>query len=335
MSATDLKAIYDQDFFTGHAEGAEDAAALVVPLVLEMLPNLGAVVDIGCGAGHWLASFARGGVRDILGLDGGEIAATLAIAPDHFRETDLARPITLPRRFDLAVSLEVAEHLPASRGEGFIADLCALADIVLFSAAIPGQDGTHHINERWPGYWAGLFAAHGYGPHDVIRPRIWTDRRIPFWYRQNVFLYANAAGRARLSLPADAGWPRDQASDLAHPDLYRFHTNELLARRRAETPATRYLMRLDRQLGATENRLAAMTIEHKAARYDVYLRDLKLAEQEAEIAALKGRLAEVNALLASGFASPAARRPFGRVAALAEARAGALARRCLRLMRGD
>ncbi len=334
MSATDLKAIYDQDFFTGHAEGAEEAAALVVPLVLAMLPDLGAVVDVGCGAGHWLAAFGRGGVGDLLGLDGGETAATLAIAPACFRETDLARPITLSRRFDLAVSLEVAEHLPPSRGESFIADLCALADIVLFSAAIPGQDGTHHINERWPSYWAGLFAAHGYGPHDVIRPRIWDDRRIPFWYRQNVFLYANAAGRARLSLPADAGWPRTQASDLAHPDLYRFHTDELLARRRAETPATRYLMRLERQLNATENRLAAMTIEHKAARYDVYLRDLKLAERETEIAALNDRLAAINARLASGFATAAARRPLRRVAALIERRAGALARRYLGLTRG-
>jgi SAM-dependent methyltransferase len=335
MSAAELKEIYDQDFFSGHAEGAEEAAALVVPLVVEMLPGLASVVDIGCGAGHWLAAFARAGVGDTLGLDGGETAAALAIAPAQFRETDLARPIRLARRFDLAVSLEVAEHLPAARGESFVADLCALADIVLFSAAIPGQDGTHHINERWPSYWAGLFAAHGYTPHDVIRPRIWTDRRIPFWYRQNVFLYANPAGRARLSLPAGAGWPRDQASDLAHPDLYYFHTDELLARRRAETPATRYLMRLERQLGATENRLAAMTIEHKAARYDVYLRECQLAEQEAEIAALKGQLAAVNALIAGGFAAARARSLSARLVALAGSRAEALARRYLRLARGE
>ena len=334
MSGADLKAIYDQDFFIGHAEGTAEAAALVVPLILEMLPGLGAVVDIGCGAGHWLAAFARGGVNDILGLDGGETAPALAIAPAQFRETDLTRPIALSRRFDLALSLEVAEHLPAARGESFIAELCALADIVLFSAAIPGQDGTHHINERWPSYWAGLFATHGYTPHDVIRPRIWTDRRIPFWYRQNVFLYANDAGRARLRLPADKGWPCEQASDLVHPDLYRFQSHELQERRRAETPATRYLMRLERQLSATENRLAAMTIEHKAARYDVYLRETTLAERDAEIAALKAQLAEVNALIARGFGPPAARRPLRRAAMLIESRALALARRYVRLMRG-
>ncbi len=308
MSTAELKQIYDRDFFLGHAEGAAEAAAAVAPIILEMVPGLSSVVDIGCGAGQWLAAFAHLGVGEILGLDGGEIRAALAIAPAQFRETDLTQPITLARRFDLAVSLEVAEHLPAGRGESFIADLCALSDIVAFSAAIPGQDGTHHINERWPGYWAALFAAHFYQPLDVIRPRIWKMQGIPFWYRQNMFLYANAAGRARLRNEAMIGWSRDETIDLVHPDLFSFHNDDLEAHRRAETPATRYLMRLERQLHATENRLAAVTIEHKAARYDVYLRECDIEKRDQEIAALKAQLAAVNALLAKGFApAPAAR----------------------------
>ncbi len=329
MSGAELKEIYDEAFFVGHAEGAEDAAALVVPLVMAMLPGLGSVVDIGCGAGHWLAAFARAGVEEILGLDGGETAAALAIPAARFRETDLTQPIRLPRRFDLSVSLEVAEHLPPTRGESFIADLCALADLVLFSAAIPGQGGTHHINERWPSHWAGLFADHGYRPLDVIRPRLWSERRIPFWYRQNVFIYANDSGRARLGAQAHSGWPVDAASDLAHPDLYLAHIIELEERRRAETPATRYLMRLERQLRATENRLAAITIEHKAARYDVYLRERDLAKREAEIADLKARLTEVNALLARRFGASRTGAP-----SLLSRLAAALVRRARDLARG-
>jgi hypothetical protein len=34
--------------------------------------------------------------------------------------------------------------------------------MVLFSAAIPAQGGTGHVNERWPGYSRALFAARGY-----------------------------------------------------------------------------------------------------------------------------------------------------------------------------
>jgi hypothetical protein len=62
----------------------------------------------------------------------------------------------------------------------------------LFSAAIPGQGGTEHINEQPPRYWERQFERHGFHPVDAIRPIIWRDRRVEPWYRQNIFLYASA-----------------------------------------------------------------------------------------------------------------------------------------------
>ncbi len=310
MSAAsgELGRVYDEDFFAGQVAGSADAAAIVVPIVRELVPGIASVVDIGCGAGAWLAAFHAAGARDILGLDGGAPAETLAIAPAAFQSVDLERPIRLNRRFDLAVSLEVAEHLPPERGPGLVADLVALADLVLFSAALPGQGGTSHINERPASYWAGLFAAHCYQPRDLIRPRIWGIEKIPFWYRQNIFIYGNAAGLARLAADAASrGWPVDAAADLIHPEIFGFHYAELAERRRAETASTLYLRRLDRQVRTLEHRSMSYAVERDAARYDVRMGMAKLAEKDAEIALLEARLKAADALLKEYFESPSYR----------------------------
>ena len=60
---------------------------------------------------------------------------------------------------------------------------------MLFSAAIPGQPGTHHINEQFPWYWQKLFARHGYVALDVVRPRVRHNPAVEPWYSQNVLLY--------------------------------------------------------------------------------------------------------------------------------------------------
>jgi hypothetical protein len=104
-------------------------------------------------------------------------------------EHDLTRELPDLGRFDLAVCLEVAEHLPASRAALFVADLVKLSPVVLFSAAIPGQPGVHHVNCQWPAYWADLFAFHGYGCRDEYRWPLWDDDRIESWYRQNVLIF--------------------------------------------------------------------------------------------------------------------------------------------------
>jgi hypothetical protein len=110
--------------------------------------------------------------------------------------------------------LEVAEHLPIQSAGGFVAELTALAPFILFSAAIPGQGGTNHLNEQWPEYWATRFAGHGYRVLDCIRPRIWEDDRIDFWYRQNIFLFVDSDQLPRVNI-RHVDWPLARA----HPGL--------------------------------------------------------------------------------------------------------------------
>ena len=191
---------------------AQESAREILPLVLNAL-RPASIIDIGCGTGNWLAIAHELGVRDILGVDGSWVKAQLAIPPEKFIEHDLSAPLKLDRRFDLALSLEVAEHLPASAAEIFVQSLCDAADIIIFSAAIPGQGGRRHVNEQWPAYWAELFADLGYQCYDFLRPKIWNNPRVTCHYAQNSMIFARAGSRDSFGEPTTP-------LPLVHPVLW-------------------------------------------------------------------------------------------------------------------
>jgi hypothetical protein len=196
--------LYDNRFFDWVDYTASRSARRMLPIA-QRIAKPASVVDVGCGRGTWLAEWVRLGITDIKGLDGDYVdRSRLAIAANCFEATDLRSPRAIGRRFDLAQSLEVAEHLPPGAGPAFVGMLCDLSDIVMFSAAQPGQGGEDHINERLPSYWAGLFAARGYAAFDCIRPLVREAGDLDPWYRYNTIVLANAAGQARLSAEAIA-----------------------------------------------------------------------------------------------------------------------------------
>jgi hypothetical protein len=210
---------YDTAFFDALRHGTIESAAQVVPiLVADLQPD--SVVDVGCGEGIWLSAFSDMGVDDVVGIDGDWVdPRRLAIPKERFVESNLEQPFSLDRRFGLALSLEVAEHLPPSSAEGFVASLANLASLIVFSAAIPLQGGTNHQNERWPEYWAELFSRHAFLPIDWIRPKIWRDHRVEWWYKQNMILYADRDALDRhpiLSAAAHPPWPLA----IVHPDAF-------------------------------------------------------------------------------------------------------------------
>ena len=170
------------------------SADRMLSMVLERLPPVNSVVDVGCGLGTWLLIFLKlqNQRADILGIDGPWMDPDLLVIPqDSFLAVDLSLETPrIERKYDLAISLEVAEHLPPEKAEEFISFLTDISDFVLFSAAIPFQGGTNHFNEQWQGYWADLFEQKGYVPIDFIRPGLWNDDKISFHYRQNTILYS-------------------------------------------------------------------------------------------------------------------------------------------------
>jgi hypothetical protein len=152
------------------------------------------MVDVGSGRGAWARAALDHGVEDVLAIDGPWVDRTrLAVPPDRFRATDLAEIADVGRRFELAISLEVAEHLPPDASERHVRLLVGAAPIVVFSAAVPGQGGIGHVNERWPADWAALFARHGYEVVDCLRPMLWSADDVQWWYAQNMLLFGDPA----------------------------------------------------------------------------------------------------------------------------------------------
>ncbi len=214
---------YDEEFYEELGSLAEHAAAEIVPLLLRLFTP-SSVIDVGCGDGAFLHEFARHGVTDLHGVEGKHLPADFQFRSPVATLTlqDLEHPFEMDRRFDLALCLEVAEHLEYARSAGFVADLCKLADVVVFSAAVPGQGGTHHVNEQWPTFWRDQFARHGYGVHDVLRARLWTNPSVATWYKQNILIYARdgVVDDSRLD-------PAVQPLSVAHPDQYELLRDQL------------------------------------------------------------------------------------------------------------
>lgn len=193
------------DTFFDYIETGARASARVVLAEADSHAAPRSVLDLGCGRGAWLAEWQTRGVQDAHGVDGPWVSRdNLLIPQDNFHPQDLTKPLDLGRRFDLVQSLEVAEHLPPDAARIFVENLTRHGDIVLFSAAVLGQGGENHINERPLTYWQDLFAEAGYVAHDALRPVLRDRAEVEPWYRYNSVLYANAAGQARLSEAARA-----------------------------------------------------------------------------------------------------------------------------------
>jgi len=178
------------------------------------------VIDVGCGNGTWLREWRASGVREIQGVEGlwGK-DFDFVIPRDQVLLHDLAQPVHFSRKFDLAMSVEVAEHLPESAADCFIDSLAGMSDVVLFSAAVPHQGGWHHFNERWHDYWIDKFAARGFRCFDTFRHQFWNDERVLYWYRQNIMLFVRENRSDIMQVLHDYP-PACPVLPCVHPILY-------------------------------------------------------------------------------------------------------------------
>jgi len=195
------------------------SASVILPFLTGQFP-IRSIVDIGCGIGTWLAIAREKGIEDVIGVDGAYVKKELLhISPDLFMEHDLSGPFDLGRKFDIAFCLEVAEHIDDARADHLIDSIVRHADLVLFSAAVPGQTGDGHINEQWVDHWVKKFAARDYLFYDLVRPVFWNHPAVEWWYKQNMFIVAR---KGHLAFP-----PAENINQYIHPDLYKRYVNDL------------------------------------------------------------------------------------------------------------
>jgi len=178
---------YSAEFFEDLRGSSSKSAKIIAQFILNKIKPK-SVVDFGCGTGELLKALESMGKIDCLGIEGPWIeGASRVFRPIAVR--DLTNIVTLGKKFDVAVCLEVGEHLGEQFSTNLIASLTNASDIIVFSAAIPGQNGTDHVNLQFPEYWAKLFWERSFA--------LWLDPRHEFfqsftlapWYQQNTLVF--------------------------------------------------------------------------------------------------------------------------------------------------
>lgn len=194
MPEKKLFKFYSEKFYDGMSNGSIRSAEVILSLLYEIYkPN--SVLDIGCGTGSWLAVAESLGSNILKGLDGEWVTKDKLLSQNiDFTAINIEDEIEINEKYDLCISLEVAEHLSHDRAGTFINTLCEASNVVLFSSAVKYQGGTNHINEQWQSYWIEIFKANGFECYDIFRNIIWENDEVEWWYRQNIFLFINEDG---------------------------------------------------------------------------------------------------------------------------------------------
>jgi len=194
---------YDPHFYAAIRSGCQQSADLVVEaLYSSLLGSPSTVVDVGGGEGWWAAAFEDCGAEAVL-------VENSLVAPVHkgtWQRLDLELPdVSIDGEYELAVCLEVAEHLDDP--DHLLDELCRVAPLILFSAAIPGQAGAHHVSCLWQSEWAALFGDRGFGCRQLLY-EFWGDERIEPWYRQNMMIVGRDVPMGQVIL------------DVVHPEIW-------------------------------------------------------------------------------------------------------------------
>ena len=187
--------VYDAAYYDDvDGEAERSAPAMVRSMVRDLAPAT--LLDVGCGGGAILAECVRQGIAG-RGLEYSEAG----LARCRSRGLDVARcDLEIdaldapPTPYDVVLSAEVAEHLPASVADRFVDALASQGRTIVLTAATPGQGGTDHVNEQPHAYWIGKLAARGFTLDDALTMRWraeWAGATAS-WYADNVMVFRRA-----------------------------------------------------------------------------------------------------------------------------------------------
>lgn len=170
-----------------------DYAAIAETIIKEYQPKR--IIDFGCGTGDLAKAFASRGVT-VEAIDGYSTPDFSGYSNLRFTKVDLNNITAtqtflnqLETKFDLAISIEVAEHLNPDVSSSFIEWMTSMADVIVFSAAVPSQDGDGHINCRSRSDWYQFIKQHNFVIADTLRQYFTSNSRLGLWHKLNIVDY--------------------------------------------------------------------------------------------------------------------------------------------------
>lgn len=191
ITGREKELIYNRSFFDKNLEWNIPIAADVVNILMRFF-NPKSVVDVGCGNAEFLSQFQKKGV-EIYGYEGSQYAIDSALVDKRFiQQFDLRELIPVRRKYDLALCLEVAEHIENKFSNRLVENLTSLSDTVVFTAAPPGQGGHFHINEQPKEFWINLFKKNGYRYDSSLSFQIqaeFKEKKVINWYSDNLTVF--------------------------------------------------------------------------------------------------------------------------------------------------
>ncbi len=189
-----LDSIYGDDFFKEwgreHADYVRSAEIIASEIHRQFRPAR--VADIGCGCGVYGHFLSKKGV-DVFSLDGVIPHKDHSFAVNIHKQ-DLTEPFKNAwGDFDIALCLEVAEHISESLTEIFLKNLARFSSVLIFSASPPHQGGCHHVNEQPKRYWVQKLAALDFfysRPKTGLLSEAFRVLRPPYmWMAQQISVY--------------------------------------------------------------------------------------------------------------------------------------------------
>ena len=228
--------VYNDKFYEDSSTRIESAREILNLVFNITKPN--SILDVGCGRGSWLTVAKELGAKTTYGIDGQWNDGKHIDKHIVYKSMDLNKNFVLESKFDLTICLEVAEHLEANSANNLIASLVNTSDIIIFSAAFKYQGGVNHINENLHSYWADLFLRYNFVAFDIIRPEIWDNDKVSYWYRQNTFLYLKKDSSKFNDLSKTYNYVKNnKLMDSIHPEMFfrkiesqsiRYHAKEII-----------------------------------------------------------------------------------------------------------
>jgi 2-polyprenyl-3-methyl-5-hydroxy-6-metoxy-1,4-benzoquinol methylase len=144
--------------------------------------------EFGCGVGSQTERLRELGWT-IDGCDGSPHAIEQADPPGSVRPIDLTAAVMFDPR-PCVICTETAEHIAEEHAPMIVRNIAACArDVIIFSAAPPGQEWPGHINLQPIGYWLTKFRAHGWDNSEAetrhLQTRMWQTEAQHMYCKDN------------------------------------------------------------------------------------------------------------------------------------------------------